>query len=158
MNSIIEKVYPLFQAYQALRPQMLALLADEDLGFALPGCPTLGELCVEIGETQAAYIESFKTFELVFDFTADDPELVHSVSRLENWYAAMDQELRHVLEGLSEQEVQERLIDRGHDFRVPPRFQLEIYKEALLIFYGKSWVVLKALDKSLPEQWQHWIG
>lgn len=158
MNSIIEKVYPLFQSYQALRPQMLSLLSDEDLGFALPGCPTLGELCVEIGETQASYIESFKNFVCHFDYRAEDDALANSVSRLENWFAAMDQELRHAVENLSEEDIQGRLIDRGHDFRIPPRFQLEIYKEALLIFYGKSWVYLRALDKSLPDQWQHWIG
>jgi hypothetical protein len=28
----------------------------------------------------------------------------------------------------------------------------------LLIFYGKASVYLKALDKTLPEQWQAWIA
>lgn len=158
MNSIIEKVYPLFQAYQALRPQMLALLSDEELAFSLPGCPSLGRLCVEIGETQVAYIESFKTFSQDFDYRAEDPALEASVSRLQAWYEKLDLELRHAVEDLSEDDIQGKLIDRGEDFKVPPRFQLEIYKEALLIFYGKSWVYLLALGKSLPPQWQHWIG
>jgi hypothetical protein len=35
---------------------------------------------------------------------------------------------------------------------------LEIYKEALLIFYGKTSVYLKATGKELPEQWLAWIG
>jgi IS605 OrfB family transposase len=32
------------------------------------------------------------------------------------------------------------------------------YKEALLIFYGKVSMYLKAIGKILPEQWQEWIG
>jgi hypothetical protein len=33
-----------------------------------------------------------------------------------------------------------------------------IYREALLIFYGKASIYLKALGKTLPEQWQAWIA
>jgi uncharacterized damage-inducible protein DinB len=158
MNAMIEQVYPLFQYYQALRPQMLELLQDEDLSFQLPGCPTLGQLCVEIGEVQAAYCESFKTFRLDFSYRAADPQLAESVTRLQTWYAALDQDLRQAVEALTEVDLQERQIDRGDNFRVSPRVQLEIYKEALLIFYGKAWVYLQALGKALPPQWQHWIG
>ncbi|MEX2143178.1 MAG: hypothetical protein WD740_01175 [Anaerolineales bacterium] len=48
-------------------------------------------------------------------------------------------------------------MERG-GWSVPVRINLEIYKEALLIFYGKAWVHLLALRKPLPEQWVHWIG
>jgi len=50
------------------------------------------------------------------------------------------------------------VIDRGGDFKLPPRIQLEVYKEALLIFYGKTDVYLKAMGKALPTQWREWIG
>ena len=50
------------------------------------------------------------------------------------------------------------VIDRGEDFKVPPRIQLEIYREALLIFYGKVMVYLKAMDKPRPDIWNAWIG
>jgi hypothetical protein len=39
-----------------------------------------------------------------------------------------------------------------------PTFQLEVYKEALLIFYGKASVYLKAMGKPRPQQWQEWIA
>ncbi|MFP4346453.1 MAG: hypothetical protein ACLFU8_17340 [Anaerolineales bacterium] len=41
---------------------------------------------------------------------------------------------------------------------MPPHVQLEIYKEALLIFYGKVSVYLKALGKVPSEHWQAWIA
>jgi len=44
------------------------------------------------------------------------------------------------------------------DFKLRPAIQLSIYNEALLIFYGKASVYLKAMGKTLPEQWEDWIG
>lgn len=38
-----------------------------------------------------------------------------------------------------------------------PAIQSEIYKEALLIFYGKVDVYLKAMGKPRPEQWAIWM-
>jgi hypothetical protein len=45
----------------------------------------------------------------------------------------------------------------GH-FSPSIREQLDVYREALLIFYGKASVYLRALDKTLSPQWQTWIG
>ena len=57
---------------------------------------------------------------------------------------------------LSEDNVQNRLIDRG--FPMPPRVQLHCFREALLIFYGRAVFYLKALDKPVSPQAQMWIG
>ena len=35
---------------------------------------------------------------------------------------------------------------------------LNIYKEALLIFYGRSKIYLKALGKPVPEHWRDSLG
>lgn len=156
MNSIIEHYYPTFSMYQALRSQLMDLLDDEDLAFSLPGNPSLGALCVEIGETQQAYIDSFKTFEQDFSYRADDPGLANSVSRLQAWYAGLDDELRTAIEALSEDDLKNKVIERG--FKVSPQIQLTIYNEALLIFYGKVSVYLKAMGKTRPEQWVDWIA
>jgi uncharacterized damage-inducible protein DinB len=158
MNSIMREYYPVFQMYQELRDQMMATLTDDDLAFRPGGeNPTLGALCREIGEVERAYIESFKTFTLDFSYPNAEAGLESSVARLSAWYAALDRELRAVVEGLSEDDIQSRVIDRG-SFTLPPRFQLDVYKEALLIFYGKSIVYLRAMGKPVPEQWRDWLG
>lgn len=158
MNSLIESVYPLFKLYQSLRTQLVDTLSEADLQFALPNNPALGELCVEIGEIQVAYLHSFQTFMLDFSYRNEDPGLARNLAALKAWYARLDAELEAVLMALSEQDLQERQIDRGENFKVSPRVQLEIYKEALLIFYGKASVYLKALGHMMSPHWQHWIG
>ena len=45
----------------ALRHQLLDVLTDDDLAFALPGNPALGELCRQAGQLQHIYIDSFRT-------------------------------------------------------------------------------------------------
>ena len=159
MNTIMESYYPAFRLYQSLRDQMMALLEDEDLAFQMAGSnPTLGTLCREIGEVQSCYIESFRTFEMDLSFKTDQPELERSVGKLANWYTKLDKQLEDAVSALTEEEIDNRKIDRGGDFIISPYVQLEVYKEALLIFYGKSSVYLKALSRELPEQWQHWIA
>jgi uncharacterized damage-inducible protein DinB len=159
MNSIITEYWPLFAMYQSLRAQLMEILSDEDLRFTLGGdTPTLGALCKEIGETEQSYIDSFHTFRCDFTYRNPDSSLEQSVAGLMAWYAQLDQALKAAVEGLSEEDVQNRLVDRGPNFQIPPRIQLNIYQEALLIFYGKAWVYVKALGKPLPNQWQAWIG
>jgi hypothetical protein len=159
MNRIMTEYYPTFQMYQALRDQLMAILTDEDLHYALGGANLpLGTLCREIGEVEHAYIQSFKTFAQDFSYRNPSPSLETSVSRLTSWFTELDEELKATIEKLSDDDLDNRLIDRGGDFKLRPQTQLEIYNEALLIFYGKTSIYLKALGKPLPQQWQEWIG
>jgi hypothetical protein len=152
MNSIIKEQGPVLEQTQALRNQLMEILTDADLSYSPGGeSPTLGALCREMGEVQQAYITSFQTFEQDFGYRVEDPELERSVERLATWFQALDGELRAVLESLSEEDIQNRVIDRGGGFVLPPLIQLHIYREALLIFYGKASVYLKALGKTLSE-------
>jgi hypothetical protein len=158
MNSLIENYYPTFELYQSLRVQMMEVLADEDLLFNLGGENiTLGALCRQIGETEHSYILSFRTFTQDFDYLNDQPGLAESVERLSAWFDVLDNELKGVISALSEEDLVVREIDRGGGFVVSPPVQLEIYKEALLIFYGKADIYLKAMGKTRPEQWVSWI-
>ncbi len=85
-----------------------------------------------------------------------------SVGAIVSWYAELDRELAAAIAALSEDDIADRRIVR-HDFGVSnfsplPSIQLDIYREALLIFYGKASVYLRAMGKALPGHWPHWIG
>jgi hypothetical protein len=149
--------------YQALRDQLIEILSDDDLGVRVGAASaTLGALCREIGEIEHSYIEAFRTFRQDFEYRHPDPRMEASVAALKEWYAALDRDLMTALEELSEADVSSRRITRldfEEDYFSPlPIKELDVYREALLIFYGKASVYLRAMDRALPPQWQHWIG
>jgi hypothetical protein len=152
-----------FPEYQGLRDQLMALLTDGDLAFRLGGSTvSLGVLCREIGEIEHSYVQSFTTFRQDFGYRNRDPEVQKSVAALTAWYGELDRDLMAALEGLTEEDIAARRIVRD-DFEIDyfePTVadQLDVYREALLIFYGKVSIYLRAIDKPLPPQWQHWIG
>ena len=159
MNRIISEQYGLFRLYQQLREELLATLTDADLAFT-PGGDNLplGRLCVEIGETERSYVDSFVHFSQNFDYRHADRAIESSVAGLRAWYEQLDAELYAAVAALSDDDVAQRHIDRGYGFLVPADVQLHIYQEALIIFYGKATVYLKLLNKTMSDQWQHWIG
>ena len=159
MNSIMQSYWPVFTEYQAIRGQILGVLRDEDLRFTPGGANRpLGDLCVEIGETEHAYIESFKTFTCSFDYRQPEADMAYSVAKLTAWYAELDERLKAAVEGLTDEQIQGQRINRGGNFTLPAQIQLSVYQEALLIFYGKASVYLKALNKPLPQQMAEWIA
>lgn len=140
----------------ALRTAMMDTLTDADLAFKFPNNPTLGELCVYMGDVQRAYIDSFKNFKQVWDKRNTEPGLGGSVEKLKVWYKAMDEEFDTVLKAIPDADFQSKMIDRG--WPVPLGTQFHIYREAVLIWCGKCDVYLKAMGKPLGEQWRGWIG
>jgi uncharacterized damage-inducible protein DinB len=158
MNQFMTDNFPLFHEYQALRDALMAGLSDADLSFTPGGDNlTLGQLCREIGETERIYIDSIKTRKMDFGgYGSADAALASSVEGLKAWYAALDAELRATLEALSDEQLMEP-IDRG-GWSLPIRFQLEVYKEALLLFYGKADVYMRALGHTPSERWRQWVG
>jgi hypothetical protein len=65
------------------------------------------------------------------------------------------------LEALSTDDMGRRIerldFEEGY-FSPLPTEQFDVYREALLIFYGKVSVYLRALSKPFPERWRSWIG
>lgn len=158
MNSLLESEFPLHET-QSLRYDLLQTLTDSDLAYKLPGDNlTLGELCREIGEVEYSYIQSFKTFTHDWSYRTTEPELATSVARLQAWYTSLDNEFETVLRGFSENDLHHKQINRGHRFTPSLYVQFQIYHEALLMFYAKASVYLKALQKSVNDQWQVGIG
>ena len=138
------------------RNELLAVLTDAALAFS-PGraLPTLGELCVSLGETQHCYARSFRTFSIDFEFRHADRTIVHDIGRIRAWHRELDAELDAALTGLSEADA-ERTISRDGT-RIPLATHLLVFHEALLIFYGKAFVYLKAGRLKMPNKWGAWI-
>ena len=140
----------------ALRTAMMDILTDADLAFQFPNNPTLGELCVHMGDVERSYIDSFKTFKQVWDKRNTEPGLTGSVEKLKAWYKAMDEEFDTVLNAIPDADFQTKTVDRG--WPMPAGAQFHTYREAILIFCGKCDVYLRAMGKPLGEQWRGWIG
>ena len=148
----------LFHLTSALRTGMMDSLTDADLAFTFPGSRTLGELCVSMGDAERAYIDSFKTLKHDWSIHNAEPGLSGSVERLKAWYKALDAEFDATLRAIPDEDFQAKVVDRGGGFMMPLGGQFHTYREALLIFCGKSDVYLRALGNPLTEQWQGWIG
>ncbi|MCA0455124.1 MAG: hypothetical protein LCI00_14210 [Chloroflexi bacterium] len=150
MNSLIE---------EELRDQLLDMLSDAELAYKLPGNnPTLGELCAEMGYVQQAYTQSFKTLKHDWVYRDSKPETPDSVASLKTWFKKLDVQLVEALSGLSESEIHTQQIDRGHGFTPSLHVQFQIYREAILIFYAKASIYLKALEKPYSDEWKGWVG
>jgi hypothetical protein len=165
LNSIVRGHLPatFFSEYQGLREELMDLLTDDDLGYRVgSGTASLGALCREMGEVERAYVDSFTTFRLDFGYRNPDPRVERSSAALSSWYAELDRDLMKALERLSEDDIASRRIVRSDfaidEFSPLPAVQLDIYREALLIFYGKVSVYLRAMGKTLPKRWVEWIG
>ena len=162
MNSIWMEGDLKVQRYQELKAQLLEVLIDEDLEVNLGGTSkTLGSLFLEFGEIEYVYIQSFKTFERDFSYRHTEPGLKNSVSKLLAWFNQLDNELKESVNKLSEDEIESRTIECMGDFfkgHLSIQHNLNLYRESLLIFYGKASVYIKALGKPLPDQWLDWIG
>ena len=158
MNAQIQQFWDLNRMYTPLRDQLLESLSDEDLSFTPGGGnPTLGELCRELGETEYAYVQSFKGFKIDFSYRTNDDSYLGSVAKLSAWYRQLDEELEAALEAVTNEDVATKQMDRD-GYQVPIHISLDILREALLIFYGKASVYVKAMDKPLLQQWQDWVG
>ncbi len=159
MNNLMQNYYPTFKMYQDVRNGLMDSLSDDDLHYSPGGeNPPLGTLCREIGEIETSYIQSFKTFTQNFNYRNETPALESSVAALKAWYAELDTELKAIVSAFSDAELQNKIIDRGDNFKLTIQIQLDVYKEALLIFYGKVMVYLKAMGKQRPYQLESWIG
>lgn len=165
MNSLVRDHLPAtyFPEYQMLRNELLDVLSDDDLAFQPgPAAVSLGALCREIGEIEHGYVGSFRTFRLRFDWHQQDVQVEQSIARLRTWFADLDGQLLAALEALSEEDVTGRRVLRDdfgvEDFAPLPAQNLDIYREALLIFYGKASIYLRLLGRELPGHWQAWIG
>ncbi len=156
MNRFMEEQWTWIEGSHAMRSGIMATLTDADLAFSPGGQNmTLGELCKEFGEIEHSYIESIKTRKQDWSYRHTEAGLTTSVAQLKAWYQQLDDDLKATVSALSDEELQQT-IDRG--MPMPINMQLEVYLQALLIFFGKVTIFLRAMDKPLPDAVQQWIG
>ena len=138
------------------RNELFNALTDADLAFS-PGGDNrpLGELCVSLGETQHSYAVSFRTFRADFDYRYEDRSIAGDIERLRAWHAALDAELDAALAGLSAAHAK-RTIARDGEY-IPLATHLLVFHEALMLFYGKIFVYLKAHSSRMPNKWGAWV-
>ena len=148
----------LLELTTSLRTWLLEQLSDEDLAFALPGNPPLGDLCVAIGDTERSYADAYRTRRLVWSRTEGDAGLGRSVARLQAWYAELDADLLAAIAAIPDDEFASGTVVRGDGFEMPLGGHFHTYREALIIFCGHADVYLRAMGKPRSEHWEDWIG
>jgi hypothetical protein len=152
-----------FDEYLERRRELVAILDDADLAVRHGGSTlTLGALCREIGEIEMGYVDALRTGHHRFDHRGEDDRVEREVAVLAAWWDGLDRDLAAAIDELTEADILTRRIPRdGMDeaeFAPMARQELDIYREALLIFYGKASIYLRALDRALPGDWGDWIG
>ena len=155
MNRFMQEQWSTYEGTHGMRTQLMDVLTDADLAFNPGGQNmTLGALCREMGDVEYSYIQSLKTFKQDFSYHNPEAGLEGSVERLKVWYAKLDAEMKAVAASFSDDDLK-KPIERG--FPVPVEIQFQIYLQALLIFFGKATIFLRAMNKPLPKMIQDWI-
>ncbi|MHB8628797.1 MAG: DinB family protein [Aggregatilineales bacterium] len=156
MNRFIQERWAWIEGTHGMRATLLDTLTDADLAFNPGGLNvTLGALCREMGEVEYSYIQSLKTFKQDWTYRNTEAGLATSVAKLKAWYQTLDADMQATVAAFSDEDLKKE-IDRG--FKVPVEVQLDIYLQALLIFFGKATIFIKAMNKPLPKQIGEWIG
>ncbi|MBE3561962.1 MAG: DinB family protein [Ktedonobacteraceae bacterium] len=157
MNSYMQGKWSWIEGTHRMRTALLDTLNDAELAFSPGGDNmTLGELLRESGDIEYSYNQSLKTFKQDWSYHNTEAGLESSVARLKTWFATLDEEMKAIVSAFSDEELT-RVIDRG-GFAVPVEIQLDIYLQALLIFFGKATIFFKAMRKPVPQQIQEFIG
>jgi len=156
MNRYMQEKWPWIEGTHGMRTQLTDILSDAGLSFNPGGQNmTLGALLREMGETEYSYIQSLKTFKQDWSYRNTEAGLESSTARLKAWYATLDEEMKATVSDLSDEDLT-KTVDRG-GFSMPVELKLDSYFKALLIFFGKATIYLKAMNKPLPQAIQEYI-
>ena len=157
MNRIMNEKWPWIEAAHGMRSQLFNILSDADLAFSPGGqTMTLGALCRQMGETEHSYIQSLKTLKQEWSYHHPEADVASHVARLKAWFQTLDDEMKATVAAFSDEDLQ-KMVDRG-GYTMPVELQLDVYLQALLIFFGKVTIYLKAMNKPLPQHIQEYIG
>jgi len=157
MNEIEKHFFDVLDMTHDVRDQALRVITGADMDATLPGNPELRKLLQEMGDIEHAYTESFITFKLDLSLRAPGRDNLTFGEAAVGWFAGLDRRLKEALSALSDETISGTTIDRG-GWKVPVITNFHIYREAILILFGKIDCYFKGLAKSLPEIWVEWVG
>ena len=157
MNRYFQEKWSWIEGTHGMRLQLLDALSDERLAFN-PGGEnvTLGALCRESGDVEYSYIQSLKTFKQDWSYHNETPGIETSVAQLRAWYQQMDEEMKALVEGFSDDDLK-KPVDRG-GYPAPVDMQLDVYLQAQLIFFGKASIYCNALNIEMTPTFKEYIG
>ena len=157
MNRYMQEKWSWIEGTHAMRSQLLDILSDADLTFSPGGQNmTLGALLREVGNIEYSYIQSLKTFKQDWSHHNTEAGLESSLTQFKSWYQTLDDEMQVTVSAFSDEDLT-KTVDRG-GFSMPVEMQLDVYLQALLIFFGKATIYLKAMNKPVPESIEKTIG
>ena len=153
----MQEKWPWIEGTHRMRTELLDTLSDADLAFN-PGGEnmTLGALFRETGEIEYSYTQSLQTFEQDWSYRNREAGLESSVARLRAWHQTLDEEMKATVSALSDEDLKKTVKRNG--FEMPVDMQLDVYLQALLIFFGKATVFLRAMNKTYPQDIREYIG
>jgi len=157
MKRFIQERWPWLEEVRGMRSQLLDILSNADLAFS-PGGQNmkLGALLRKMGDLEYSYIQSLKTGVQDWSYHNTEAGLESDITRLKTWFQALDDEMLDTISAFSNEYLTKR-VDRG-GFNSTVEREVDHYGEALLIFFGKATIYLKALNKPVPESIENTIG
>lgn len=158
MSSYMDNKWSWIDGSHRMRDALLDTLTDADLAFNPGGkAMSLGSLCREMGDVQYAYLQSVKTGKTDFSYRNTAAGIESSVSQLKAWFKQLDDDMKATLTPLTDADFQ-KMIDRASGYQMPLDIQLDVYLQALLIFFGKATVYMRIMDKAIPPMIVEYIG
>lgn len=141
-----------------MRNGLLEDLTEEDLAFN-PGGGNLplGEMFREIGEAEQAYINSLQSFEINFSYRYPDPSIANRIDELITWFQELDETFKTSLQELPDSKSDTPVLRPAGNSN-PLSAHIEIYIQAMMIFFGKAIVYYRAMDKPLPPNIDRYIA
>ena len=156
MNKLMTEMGQLLDMTHGVRDQALALVEEADMAFALEGSPTLGDLIRQMGDVQVAYTGAFASRKIDWATSADGRDGVTSGADAAAWFAGLDQAFKDAVGAVADEDLAAMVERDGWSYPITAHFHT--YREAVLIFFGKLDLYLRALGKTRPDEWAAWVG
>ncbi len=157
MKRFIQERWPWLEEVRGMRLQLLDILSNADLAFSPGGQNSmLGALLRKMGDLEHSYIQSLKTGVRDLSYHNTEAGLESDITRLKAWFQALDDEMLDTISAFSKEDLTKR-VDRS-GFHSTVEREVDHYGEALLIFFGKATIYLKAMNKPVPESIESTIG